>query len=154
MSKIKQIRQRTDNGFGQGIPLGADGINIDMSSGLNLEEELKLGGNHYIEISENTSDNTTHVQQWYYDISAINTSNISSLENFTNEQKEEYTKYYINSIISTEEDFSDKITFQLYNGFRSDVDQLESLLLYKKTIIISPEDDLGTVKISEGVTKQ
>ncbi len=153
--RIKQIKQKTDNGFSQGISLGADGINIDISSGLNLEEELKLGGNHYVEISENAPDNTTHIQQWYYDISAINdASEDLSLENFTKEQKEEYTKYYIKSIISTEKNFSNKITFQLYNGFRSNADQLKNLLLYNKTTIISPENDEGTTKISEGVTKE
>lgn len=44
MGKIKSIRQKNGNTFDTPIPFGADGINIDMESDLNLEEELKIGG--------------------------------------------------------------------------------------------------------------
>lgn len=44
MKKIKHISQREQNGnFSNFIPLGADGLNIDMLSGNNLEEEMHLG---------------------------------------------------------------------------------------------------------------
>lgn len=44
MKKIKHISQRKQNGdFSNFIPLGADGLNIDMLSGSNLEEEMHLG---------------------------------------------------------------------------------------------------------------
>ena len=58
MGKIKSIRQKSsnDNTFSAPIPFGADGVNIDMTSGLNLEEQFKLGGleNHQI-----SNDGTT-----------------------------------------------------------------------------------------------
>lgn len=44
MQRIKQLSQRESNGqFSPFYPIGADGLNIDMLSGSNLEEELHLG---------------------------------------------------------------------------------------------------------------
>ena len=40
-------------------PLAVDGINVDLFNGLNLEEELKIGGgNHTVNISEQEADPT------------------------------------------------------------------------------------------------
>lgn len=62
--RIKQIRQKdNNNGYSTPIPLGADGFLIDMLSGLDLEEELKLGSNHYVEIEE--KENVTIIKEWY-----------------------------------------------------------------------------------------
>lgn len=63
-SRIKQIRQKDSNGnYLTSIPLGADGFLIDMFSGLDLEEELKLGSNHYVEIKE--VEDETIIREWY-----------------------------------------------------------------------------------------
>ena len=68
MRKIKQIKQKIGNEFpDQGIPLGADGINIDMSSGLNLEEEFIIGGNHSVTITENKKNNSFTIIESYKD---------------------------------------------------------------------------------------
>lgn len=66
MGKIKSIRQKdisVSSSFSDPIPFGADGINIDMASGLNLEEQFKLGGleNHTIsETSTGTKISSTY----------------------------------------------------------------------------------------------
>lgn len=62
--RVKQIRQKSSSGYLSGIPIGADGLYIDMSSGFDLEEELKLGGNHYVEILD--SETSTVIREWYY----------------------------------------------------------------------------------------
>lgn len=63
--RIKQIRQKDSNGnYLTSVPLGADGFLVDMFSGLDLEEELKLGGNHYTEITED--DDVTIIKEWYF----------------------------------------------------------------------------------------
>lgn len=56
--RIKQIRQKTFNNGFLPIPFGADGNFIDMFSGLDLEEELKIGGNHYVQIESGEFDTT------------------------------------------------------------------------------------------------
>lgn len=50
--RIKQVRQKQNNSFSTGIPLGTDGKLVDMFSGLDLEEELRLGGKSNISITE------------------------------------------------------------------------------------------------------
>lgn len=62
--RIKQIRPRIGNTFGNAIPLGVDGLLTDMISGLDLEQELVIGGNHYVEISE--IDTGTVIKEWYF----------------------------------------------------------------------------------------
>lgn len=64
LGRIKQIRPKTNGGFGTSIPLGVDGLLTDMVSGLDLEEELKLGGNHYVQIYETTT--STIIKEWYF----------------------------------------------------------------------------------------
>jgi len=50
---IKGSRQKnTTGGYADYIPFGADGEYVDMLSGLNLERELKLGGDHLTSITE------------------------------------------------------------------------------------------------------
>lgn len=56
MEKIKSIKQKISaSSFSDPIPFGADGVNIDMASGLNLEEQFKLGGLENYTISETSS---------------------------------------------------------------------------------------------------
>lgn len=45
-NRIKGLRQKTQTGYDSFVPFGADGRFIDMDSSLNLEQELKIGGNH------------------------------------------------------------------------------------------------------------
>lgn len=48
---IKGTRQKIATGsYADYVPFGADGEYVDMMSGLNLERELKLGGDHLTSI--------------------------------------------------------------------------------------------------------
>lgn len=63
---IKGSRQKnTTGGYADYIPFGADGEYVDMLSGLNLERELKLGGDHLTSITE--QDGVTVITQKYAD---------------------------------------------------------------------------------------
>lgn len=65
LNRIKQIRQKSSSGnYLAGIPIGTDGLLVDMLSNLDLEEELRLGGNHYVEIQDD--DQATRIYEWYY----------------------------------------------------------------------------------------
>ncbi len=64
LGRIKQIRQRTSSGYTADIPIGAQGYLIDMLSGLDLEQELKLGNDHYVTIEED--DDITEIKEWYF----------------------------------------------------------------------------------------
>lgn len=51
---IKGTRQKINAGsYADYIPFGADGEYIDMMSGLDLEKELRLGGDHITSIVQN-----------------------------------------------------------------------------------------------------
>ena len=68
MNRIKGLKQKQgNNSFSDLIPFGTDGNLVDMSSGLNIEEELKLGGNHDVSISSDPSTQRTTVTEFYYD---------------------------------------------------------------------------------------
>lgn len=62
--RIKQIRTRSNNDFSTGVPIGTDGILVDMLSELDLEEEIRLGGNHYVDIVQ--TDTATEIKEWYF----------------------------------------------------------------------------------------
>ena len=93
MEKVKSLYKKTAvNSFGNLIPIGSEGQYIDMLSGLDNEQELKLGGNHTTSISINNNvttitedykkaDNTTIVYKVITTIENINTGTeiISSL---------------------------------------------------------------------------
>lgn len=55
LKRIKEIRQKTgdSNNLFKSIPLGTNGLLVDMLSNLDLEEELKLGNDHYVFIDQN-----------------------------------------------------------------------------------------------------
>ena len=61
---IKGSRQKTATGYSDYIPFGADGKYIDMLSGLDLEKELKLGGDHSASITQNLQGNTVITQKY------------------------------------------------------------------------------------------
>lgn len=62
--RIKQIRTRSNSDFLTGVPIGTDGILVDMLSELDLEEEIRLGGNHYVDIVQ--TDTATEIREWYF----------------------------------------------------------------------------------------
>lgn len=62
--RIKQIKPRVGDRFGDPIPIGVDGLLTDMKSGLDLQQELTIGGNHYIQM--NQTDTAVEIRQWYF----------------------------------------------------------------------------------------
>lgn len=65
LKRIKQIRQKTGDQNFTSIPLGVDGLLVDMMSNLDLEEELKLGGNHEVVITQGVDK--IEINEYYYD---------------------------------------------------------------------------------------
>ncbi len=64
MQKIKGLRQKqTDGTFNSLVPFGTDGILVDMLSGLDNEEEFKIGGNHSSTIVE--EEGLTTIEEIY-----------------------------------------------------------------------------------------
>lgn len=62
--RTKGMRQKTGtNEYDVFVPFGSDGKYIDMDSSLDLEEELKLGGSHYVTINED--ENITSIIENY-----------------------------------------------------------------------------------------
>ena len=57
---IHNLEEQNDSlDWSTGYPLAVDGINVDLFNGLNLEEELKIGGgNHTVDINEQEDDPT------------------------------------------------------------------------------------------------
>ena len=62
--RIKQIRTRSGADFPTGVPIGTDGILVDMLSELDLEEEIRLGGNHYVDVVQTST--ATEIREWYF----------------------------------------------------------------------------------------
>lgn len=65
--RVKQIIQNIGGAYPTPVPIGSQGQYIDMFSNLDLEEELKLGGNHIVEIKVQNSDNISNstISEWY-----------------------------------------------------------------------------------------
>ena len=62
--RLKGLHEKQpDLSFGDFLPFGTDGVLVDMLSGLDNEQEFKLGGNHSADISE--SDNITTITEYY-----------------------------------------------------------------------------------------
>ncbi len=65
LERIKGLRaKKGPNNYDKFFPFGSSGQLIDMYSKLDLEEELRLGGNRYIEIKEQEKQVT--IKEWYY----------------------------------------------------------------------------------------
>lgn len=63
--RVKGMRRKTSSStFGNFVPFGTDGIFTDMASGLDLEQELKLGGNQQVTITEPDEDSTLIVETY------------------------------------------------------------------------------------------
>ena len=126
--RIKQLRQKANGNYENKIPIGAEAQYIDMESGLDLEEELKLGSNHYVEISE-ANENYTLIRQYYLDVPKGN----SSLANLL-----QHIKYSVLTYI-TEEDITSYL-------FRGDITSLSDAIHVKKiNFIDTPSLSLTTV---------
>lgn len=79
IQRIKQINQRNDQPFNSQhpfdtIPLGVDGLLVDMMSNLDLEEDLKIGNNHYVEINQ-INEYDTIITQYYFSQSRVIVNN-------------------------------------------------------------------------------
>lgn len=73
LGRIKQIKQKQNGVFpSAGVPIGTDGLLVDMLSQLDLEEELKLGGSHYAKVTQ--QGNMTLIKEWFCSQSKGNTS--------------------------------------------------------------------------------
>lgn len=142
IKRIKQIRKKEDSGFGASIPLGTDGLLVDMLSGLDLEEELKLGNDHDATIVQKKVDNVdvTEIEEKYYD-----------------EKRE--IKFSV--FISIEEDSNGTtVNMKLFKGaiVRQQGEITETNLLHTKTTTISnevvdSEEGTRTTEIEEEVDK-
>lgn len=117
--RIKEMRQKNDNGYNTGIPIGTQGYLVDMLSNLDLEEELRIGNNHYVEVEEDSSTNVTIVKEWYYD-KPKNDSNAEVL-------------YYIETTITSSSN-GDSISCILYKGNKTGTNDI---ILHQKSININ-----------------
>lgn len=82
--RIKGLHTKLgDQEYSTLIPFGSDGELIDMISTLDLEEELKIGGNHYFEISEEQENDIIIVKQWYLIEPKENENDLSNLCAYT-----------------------------------------------------------------------
>lgn len=63
LKRIKTLHQKKNDDF-ISIPLGVDGLLVDMMSKLDLEEDLKIGNNHFVQILDENQYDTTIIQ--YY----------------------------------------------------------------------------------------
>lgn len=72
IDRIKGLKQKTgSNSYTNLIPFGTDGALIDMKSGLNLEEELLIGGQHYTSITENPNTGDISITDIYAEKSEV-----------------------------------------------------------------------------------
>ena len=128
MDRIKGIRQKTGaDSYSALVPFGADAEFIDFLSGLDLEQQLKIGGNHVTKITENSDTQTTIVEKYYNENGSSNDSDI------------EYT--IVTIIVQNPNNSSVTVTMSLYKGNQT------TTALHSKTITI--ED---TVQQSKSVT--
>ncbi len=75
--RIKQIRQKDSNNNFISYPIGVEGNFVDLLSNLNLEEELKIGGNHYVTIDEKSSQ--LIIKEYYSKLPHSNVNWVSSI---------------------------------------------------------------------------
>lgn len=125
--RIKQIRKRNNLNSFDGIPLGTDGLLVDMISGLDLEEELRLGNNHRVSIEE-ISDTVTQITELYYNSNSFNTLEYSVVIRIEEIPAQDSTQ----------------ITMTLYKGAAQAVNKLHE----KVTVI---DESSSIIQISEEV---
>ena len=113
MDRIKGLRQKqSDSSYNSLIPFGTDGVLVDMLSGLDNEQEIKLGGNHTSVITEVNATTTSIVETY------------KALDNTT-------VTYIVETTIVENNDSSTNITIVLkQNG----------TVINSKSIVIPAED--------------
>lgn len=113
MDRIKGLRQKqSDSSYNSLIPFGTDGVLVDMLSGLDNEQEIKLGGNHTSVITEVNATTTSIVETY------------KALDNTT-------VTYVVETTIVENNDSSTNITIVLkQNG----------TVINSKSIVIPAED--------------
>ena len=113
MDRIKGLRQKqSDSSYNSLIPFGTDGVLVDMLSGLDNEQEIKLGGNHTSIITEVNATTTSIVETY------------KALDNTT-------VTYVVETTIVENNDSSTNITIVLkQNG----------TIINSKSIVIPAED--------------
>ena len=141
--RIKEIRKKSSLNTFSSVPIGADGLLIDMLSGLDLQQELKLGNSHYVEIKDQTRTpdegdpyDVTIIKQWYLDEAKPSTVSIDNL-----------TSHILYSLYIQITD--DKIEQILYKGAIDSSNQLHT-----KVIDISPSSTAINQQIDETVNIQ
>lgn len=130
--RIKGLRQKESTGlFTDFIPFGTDGILVDMLSGLDNEQEIKLGGNHTAAITE-----------------TINKDNepVTTITESYKDRTGTVVQYTVVNEIIEHEDGSTTITGAIYHG--SDI-TTEALNI--KTITIPTMVD-SSITIEEELT--
>lgn len=167
--KIKE----NSNLYSSLIPFGTEGQLTDMSSSLDLEEQLKIGGNHYIEIQEEDNDEV-EVREWYCtqpvatEEEKIEFCSYTVITNFTEgpvstaidvtQDNNDGTDLLIDQdsensnliVLKEDENIRTTITTSLYKGYYSGEGE-GGVLLHSKTIILNPPNQEQIESISEEV---
>lgn len=167
-NRIKKFYQKNNGTSGfTPYPLGADGQFIDMFSGLDLEEEQLLGGNHDVTFSKGTRDYEI-IERYYNKPISTGDTLVTPIVQYT------VRTQLINSVILTlytdesdnasiittdgdtnlvaeedEEDEYDIIISQLYKGdyYEEEIEDLyENNLLHTKYIVVYFKDGSYRVK--------
>lgn len=132
-TKIKGFRQKqSDGSFGSFKPFGTDGILIDMLSGLDNEQELKLGGNHSSTIVESINDQNEPVT--------------TITEFFKDNNTPAIVTYILITTITEHEDNTITIVCKIYD---TDQNMIADHPLNQKTITIPNDDGIGDFTIEE-----
>lgn len=148
--RVKQIKRRENGNFSSSIPIGTQGLFVDMISTLDLEEQIRLGGNHYVDIVD--TDTTTEIKEWYFSEArgSRTLAQMSNLVTFSTIVRivnavENYIIDNENNLISTDNgdhiveriplsSDQQRIEMELY---RFDMDSENGVLIHKKVIYIN-----------------
>lgn len=108
---VKTIARRNSNSTGQlfetPIPIGTDGAYVQMKSKLDLEEELKLGGNKVtvVRLKQKKENGVTYkyyqIIEWYANKNITLRSNLPQKENSQGEYSQSGNRNYITHTIET-----------------------------------------------------
>lgn len=167
LGRIKEIRQKTSSGYTTGIPIGSSGYLIDMLSSLDLEEELKLGNDHYATIEQ--TDEVVTIKEWYFSeklndsLSAMIQNNKVNYSLVTTIKSETINDYILANDLNGDNSFLledpsnpdsnfliltqiEVIEIILYKG-----DMEDNQILHRKIITILENEETGYTKINEQI---
>ena len=99
-NRIKGLYKKQSGSFGQYKPFGTDGTLVDMLSGLDNEQELKLGGNHTSTIVE----------------SIVNEENVTTITERYKDRANNIVQYTLVTVITEHNDNSTTIVNTLHSG--------------------------------------